>query len=428
MVRGGRRTVVGCMAWFAPALAFAAATGGCTAPVEVSGAPDVRPEVSIVVAPNNLEIDFNFCEGLGDSGDPCGIDGAINIRFVNCSAKLSCEDRLLHDPDTLERSPTLVTGFSCGFPSTTPQDALLAYHPEIRCYTEGDLALRSSWRPVGGELFTPEDGEHLFFSSEAASKGDVYTNSAQLLRPLKAASADGLVGYGFCELTAWGTIAFANMSDDPRRAEHVPHSPAVEWRAIIEWTDNGWDCHLGEPSLTSVERVVLASATYGQAWPVSRGVLPASQSVVLLREEVLTGVSGINAQHPQMAAKLRYNDSSWFPVEPDDVPEPMSERQLWVLDPSQTMSPVPADIHIEKTCAEISPCPDPNLDEAECGVDAIGLLVSNSDHVTLGAIIVRPLIDGRPWDCDRITPTGACVLWNETDWDLIVPCLLPGAP
>lgn len=419
-MRGGRRTVVGCMACVAPGLTFAVmATVGCAEPTEVPSRSDAGREIHIVVAPEELVVDFDYCQALGDSGPeggPCGLDGAVDLRFVYCSASLSCADSFLHDPLTLERAPTLETGFSCRFPPDVPQDALLAYHPEIRCYQAGDPHDRTKWEPAAGIPVTPQDGEHLFFSSEAASQGDVYTNAALLMRPLKTASADGNGGYGFCEVSAWGTIAFADMTDGARRAEHVPHSPAVRWRAIVQWTGENWDCHLGEPSLSKVERVVLASATHDQPMPLARIELPASHGVILLNEEPLTEVAGLDAERPQRGAKLRFNETSWFPVEPDDVPEPMNVRQLWVMSPSLPGTPV--DLNIESTCAQIG----------GDGVRAIGILVSDGDHVGLGAIVVWPRTDaGDAWDCDR-EPAGDCRLWAERDWAAQVPCLAPGGP
>ena len=419
-MRDGRRSVVGCTARFTPALTCVAmAVAGCAMPDDASGRSDATQEITVVVAPEELEVSFDYCQALGDPGPPGSVCSAVDLRFVYCSASLACNNSFLHDPLTLERGFTLETGFSCRFPPATPQDALLAYHPEVRCYQSGDPGDRTTWQPAAGILVTPQDGEHMYFSSEGAAQGDVYTNAALLMRPLKSASADGVGGHGFCELSAWGTIAFANMTDGGgiRRAEHVPRSPAVVWHAIVEWTGSDWDCHLGEPTLSSVQRVVLTSATHDQPLPLNRIELPASHGVILVREEPLVGVAGIDPAHPQVAAKLRFNETSWFPVEPDDVPEPMSERQLWVMSPS---SPgVPANIRVEKSCAEID----------ASGVRAIGLLVSDSDHIGLGAIIVWPLtIDGDAWDCDRDGLNGDCRLWAESEWDDLVPCLLPGAP
>lgn len=425
-MRGGRRSVVGCLVCIAaPSLTLAAMITACAAPYDAPEGPDVSQEIGIVAAPVDLAIEFDFCHALGDPplGNPCWLEGGVNLRFVSCSAKLSCEDSFLHDPDTLERGPTLVTGFSCGFPSSTPQDALLSYHPDLRCYKSGLLNDRTTWDPPAGILVAPEDSVHLFFSSEAADQGDVYTNSATLMRPLKEASETPASGndpatFGFCELNAWGSIAFANMDDNngTRRAEHVPHSPAVKWHAIMQWTDNGWNCHMGAPELTSVERVVLASATHDLPSETDRTVLPASHGVILLREEPLTGIANINNEHPQVA-KLRFNTTSRFPLEPDDEPEPMTERQLWITNSAPGDPPVPVDMHIEKTCAQIT----------TSGVTAIGLLVSNVDHIQLGAIIVWPMNDDLDaWDCDRLAPDGDCRLWNQSEWSLEVPCLLPG--
>ena len=387
------------------AMAVAAIAPACATPTE-RAEPEVVADTTVVV-PKALEVDFDFCGG-GDGppdGAPCGLDGSVKLRVVACSANLSCDDSFLADPLTLERSPTLMTGFTCGFGEGIEQDALLAFHPDLRCYTSGQLDDRTTWAPAGGIPMTPDVGEHVFFSREGSRQGDVYTNSATLLRPLRDVSGPN----GFCELHAWGSVAFSDMVGE-REAEHVTRAPAVEWRAIVQWTDMGWDCHLGDPGLTSLERVVLASATHDQPAQTTRGDLPASHGIVLVREEPLVDVPGVTSPIPQRAARLRFNNNSWFPLDPDDPPEPLTERQLWVNNPGTS---TPADLRITASCAQLAPAGE---------VSAIGMRISDGYHVPLGVIIVRASNGSTPWDCER-EGDGSCRLWEDGQWEAHVPCL-----
>lgn len=383
---------------------------------------DVGDEIAVAVAPSELEIDFDYCQREGDGereGAPCNLDGQVNLRLVACSATFSCGEPFLHDPETLERAATMITGFSCGFPDDAgPHDALIAYHPEVRCYLRGDLTDRTTWQPAEGIAVTPGAGEHLFFSSVARAPGDVYTNAALLMRPLMEASYDPATRrHGFCELEAWGTVSFNELALGERTTGHVSHAPAVRWRAIMQWRGDAWDCHLGDPSLTSLERVVLASETIDQPSPQDPTVLPASHGVILLSEEPLSGVEGIDPRRPQRAAALRFNRSSWFPLAPNAPPEPLVQRQLWVALPGLPV--VPADLRIGKTCAE---------HDGE-RVEAIGVQVATADYVELGAIIVWPEVDdafggAREWDCER-DESGACRLHDPRTYAEVAPCLSP---
>ena len=392
------------------AMAIAAVASACAAPMSEPAVHEVVGETGIVVVPNALELDFDFCGGIGDDGPggtTCGLDGHIGLRVVACSASFSCKDSFLADPITLERGPTVMTGFTCGFGGGIEQDALLAFHPEWRCYTGGQLGDRSTWVPAGGIAITPDVGEHLFFSREGQQQGDVYTNSATLMRPLREVAGPN----GFCELHAWGSVAFSDMVVGQREAEHVTRAPAVEWRAVLKWTGGSWDCNLGVPALTSLERVLLASATHDQPAPTNRGDLPASHGVVLVREEPLVGVAGVSTTFPQKGARLRFSNNSWFPLDPDDVPEPLTERQLWVNNPN---TPTPADLRITASCAQLGPTGV---------VSAIGMRISDGYHVPLGVIVVHASTAGTPWDCER-NLDDSCVLLEDGLWEAHVPCLM----
>lgn len=401
--------------------------------------PASRDVVSVetqVGAQQGLEVEFTMCDA--GSGKPCGrLNGSVNLSMVACSAVIRCQDGVMHDPETLERAPTLVSGISCGFPDgTPPQDAMLSYHPEIRCYRGGDPDDRTTWEPADGIAVEPEWGEHLFFSQEASDVGDVFTNAAQLLRPLREASYLAEFGsYGFCELHAWGDIAFSDRLDNrPRRAEHVPFAPAVEWRAIVRWTGAGWDCNTtgtpSAPARTWVRRVVLVSATHDLPDNTLKGSFPVAHDVVLIREEALPHeiVAGLPPESQnRLGARLAFAESSAFPEEAHAAPAGMTERVLWVGYPSASLA---ADMKVDWSCAEIT----------EDGVERIGLLVSDRVlHVPLGAIVVWrdtgdappregvPVQPPRSWDCER-EDGGACRLLELSEWSALTPCLLPAAP
>lgn len=401
--------------------------------------PSARDVVSVetqVGAQQGLEVEFTMCDP--GAGKPCGrLNGSVNLSMVACSAVIRCQDGVMHDPLTLERAPTLVSGISCGFPDgTPPQDAMLSYHPEIRCYRGGDPDDRATWEPPAGIPVEPAWGEHLFFSQEASEDGDVFTNAAQLLRPLREASYFQSVDtYGFCELHAWGDIAFSDRLDArPRRAEHVPFAPAVEWRAIVRWTGSGWDCNTsGSPSAparTWVRRVVLVSATHDLPDNTVKGSFPVSHDVVLIREEPLPDeiVAGLPpVAQSRLGARLAFAESSAFPEEPHAAPEGMTERVLWVGYPSASLA---ADMKVDWSCAEVT----------GAGVEKIGLLVSDRMlHIPLGAIVIWrntgdapprvgvPAEAPRSWDCEREVG-GACRLLDQPEWSALTPCLLPAAP
>ena len=427
-VQSGRLAVGGPVARIASATVTRAAVAvaahglaGCAADTEAP--PRETREITVYAGAQELGVDFDFCDA-GDAppeGAPCGIDGSISLRVVMCSASIACSPDFLHDPLTLERAPTLITAFSCGFSDgESPKDALLSFHPEVRCYTSGDPADRETWWPRGGVPVTFHDDEHLVFSQDLGGTGDVYTNSALLMRPMKAASADALGGYGFCELDAWGTVVFADKDDGDRRAQHVLRSPAVHWRMVTQWQGGAWNCHTDDPTLTSVERTVLTSATHDLPTQADRSRLPVSHGVVLLDEATLGPAEVPALTTPVAGAILRFADISDFPVEPQDLPEPMTARALWVELP---MSTTPASVRVVGTCAELAGgAPDGE-------VEAIGVRLRDRDTgIDLGAIALLPDTGTARWDCER-TLSGACVRYEQVEWQGIVPCLADaGAP
>jgi len=370
-------------------------------------------EVATVVGAQ--ETTFTMCRSTDDNitGYPCNLLGAVNLRMLACSAKVDCVDAFLHDPTTFERGPTLIAAISCGFDDGTPaQDALVAYHPEVRCYERGDPADPSTWYPAEGKVYVPSEGEHLFFSEAAAPQNEVRTSEALLMRPLIEASGNGL---GFCRMTAWGAVAFADRVDNGlRRVDHTWQAPAVEWRAIMQWSEaTGWNCNLGDPKQTYVRTVVLPGVTHDLPTPVDQAVLPASHPVVFVRNAPLVGIKGIDPKNPQQGAILGFSQSSYFPEDSGATPEPLTERVVWVERPGA--EPTPASVRVTRTCAEI--------DVRDQTVGAIGLEVSDYDtYFPLGAVVIWPLVGDAEWDCERLA-SGACKLYGERDWPMVVPCL-----
>lgn len=417
------------MAWIANAICARVAVASVAASLAGCSDERVEPpretrEVTVFSGAQELGVDFDFCGGVGDGppeGAPCGIDGSIELRVVMCSAKVDCNPDFLHDPLTLERAPTLITAFSCGFArDEAAQDALLSFHPEVRCYTAGDPLDRTSWDPAEGIPVTFGDAEHLVFSQDVNGTGDVYTNSALLMRPMKSAGPSG-PDFAFCELDAWGTIVFADKGDGPRRAEHVEHAPAVHWRMITEWHDGAWDCHVDDPRLTSVERTVLVSATHDLPTEQDRTQLPASHAVVFVDEATLDSRDAPELHDPVEGAIVRFADASDFPVEPQSLPEPMTRRPLWVDVPDHA---IPANVRIDKTCAELV-ASGPTAGE----VAAIGVRLHEAETgIDLGALVLLPSTGTARWDCKR-TDSGACIRYEREGgagidgWRDLAPCL-----
>lgn len=360
------------------------------------------------------EASFRMCRDTKDTvnGYPCNLDGAVNLRMLACSAKVDCTDAFLHDPDTLERGPTLIAAISCGFEEgTPPQDALLSYHPEVRCYRSGKPSDASTWDPPSGEVIAPRDGEHLFFSEATAPQGEVRTSEALLLRPLIAPAGDGA---GFCVLRAWASVTFADKDDGDRRVDHTWQAPAMEWRAVMSWSERGgWDCHLDDPELTYVRTVVLPGITHDLPTPTDRTALPASHPVVFVRNAPLTDIKGLEPKNPQQGAILGFSQSSYFPEDSGAIPEPLTERVVWVERPGS--EPTPASVRVTRTCAEV--------DRERGTVGAIALEVSDYDtYFPLGAVVVWPRVGDSEWECERLE-SGACKLLSEREWPAVVPCL-----
>lgn len=357
------------------------------------------------------ETTFTMCRSTDDkvNGYPCNLLGAVNLRMLACSATIACRDAFLHDPSTFERGPTLIAGISCGFDDgTPPQDALVAYHPEVRCFEKGDPADPSTWYPAGGKVYVPREGEHLFFSEASEEQAEVRTSEALLLRPLVDAAGRG---GGFCELRAWGAVTFADKDDGERRVEHTWQAPAVEWRAVMSWSERGWDCHIDEPEMTHVRTVVLPGITHDLPTPLDRAVLPASHPVVFVRNAPLEGIKGLDPKNPQQGAILGFSQSSYFPEDSGATPEPLTERVVWVERPGG--EPTPANVRVTRTCAEV----------ADGRVSAIGLEVSDYDtYFPLGAVVIWPLVGAAEWECERLD-SGACKLSSEREWPAVVPCL-----
>lgn len=385
----------------------------------------VDPDASgleTVVAPQGQYIHFPLCE----PGQTCGrINGSVDLRLVACSARISCEPKLLHDPRNLERGPTLVAGFSCGFPQGTPdQDVLLAYHPRIRCYTDGLISNPATWLPPDGIAPNLLPGDHIFYSQQAATVGDVFTNAALVMTPLKDAAPTG-----FCEITAWGAVAFSARGEgalvDPqctgpgcerlRRGAHIQWAPAIRWRAIVKWSEAaGWDCYADGPTpQTWVDRVVLVAATHDLPTPEVKGELPAIQDFALMTVE-----SRYHPETPNGHATLilRFAEDSAFPESAQALPTAMVERDLWVRNP--TLGP-PANVAVTWSCGEL---------DAAGHVTRVGVLIKDTDlQAPLGAIVINRTGPTGSWDCERL-PDGGCRLLEQAEWALQTPCLLPAAP
>jgi len=412
------------------ALLLSVALGACAAEDGVTQRDvDATTRLETVVAAQGQYVEFPLCQ----EGQTCGrINGSVDLRLVACSAKISCEPSLLHDPQTLERGATLVTGFSCGFPDGTPaQDALLAYHPTVRCYRSGNLGDRTTWVPAGG--IEPEfgSGEHIFYSQDSTLLGDVYTNAAMLMRPLKEASAFGAGEYGFCEISAWGAVAFSERDEGPlvdpecigdackhkRRGTHVQWAPAIQWRAVVAYdAATGWDCHAsGMTPETWVKRVVLTAATHDLPTPEVKGQLPAIQDFAFLSVEPRVDQESQTLRVHQ-SLMLRYAEDSAFPEAPQANPSSMIERDLWTRYPESGPA---ADVAVSWSCAEV---------DAAGQVSRIGVLLRDDElQIPLGALVIDRWDGSQSWSC-RQNALGGCRLFEREEWATLTPCLLPAAP
>lgn len=389
-----------------------------------------------IVAPQGQEIEFALCDPAEAGQRLCG---TLSMRVVACSARVSCEPSLLHDPRTLERGPTLVTGFSCGFPADhPPQDVLLGYHPTVRCYTGGDPAgPREAWTPAGGIAPDLLPADHIVYAQQTNPVGDVYSNAAMVMAPLKGGGAQP--AFTFCEVDAWGAVAFSGKAEgafaDPgcttegcarkRRGAHVQWAPAIHWRSVVSWSEaTGWDCHAsGQTPQTWVDRVILTAATHDVPSPLAKGTLPATHDYALFSVE-----PRVHKPDPQVPATwithdsliARYVEDSMFPMGPQGAPSAMVERNLWVRLPQQGP---PADVEVTWSCAEVHP---------ETGaVTRVGFLLRDvgSLQAPIGAVVVEKSGPNGAWDCVRDpAPADGCKLMDQAEWGALTPCLLPASP
>jgi hypothetical protein len=388
-----------------------------------------------IVAPQGQYVHFPLCE----AGQTCGrINGSVDLRVVACSANITCEPSLLHDPRTLERGPTLVAGFSCGFPDNTPpQDVLLGYHPTIRCYYDGVISNRATWLPPDGVAPDLLPSDHITYAQQSSPVGDVYSNAALVMTPLKAKqTGNGSTPFAFCEVSAWGAVAFSGKSEGQlvdsectaqecarkRRGAHIQWAPAIHWRALVSWSDvSGWNCHAaGTTPQTWVERVVLTAAAHDLPFPLAKGQLPATQDYALLSVELRDHPEVDDPQTPAPEQHhtliLRYTEDSEFPMEPQGAPPAMVERNLWVRLPQQGP---PADVEVTWSCSEV---------DGNGAITRIGALLRDRDlQAPIGALVIEKDGVNGPWNCLR-NAAGECRLIEQAEWSLLTPCLLPAQP
>jgi hypothetical protein len=389
-----------------------------------------------IVAPQGQEIEFALCDPEEAGQRLCG---TLSMRVVACSARVSCEPSLLHDPRTLERGPTLVTGFSCGFPEDhPPQDMLLGYHPTVRCFTGGDPnGPREDWLPPAGIAPVLMPADHIVYAQQTNAVGDVYSNAAMVMAPLKGGGEQPL--FSFCEIDAWGAVAFSSKSEgafvDPgcttegcarkRRGAHVQWAPAIHWRAVVSWSElTGWDCHAeGANPATWVDRVILTAATHDLPSPLSKGTLPATHDYALFSVEPRTYKPDPEDEetwftHDSLIA--RYVEDSMFPMGPQGAPSAMAERNLMVRLPQNGP---PADVEVTWSCAEVDP--------GTGSVSRVGFLLRDVSNIQapIGAIVVEKTGPTGAWDCVRDpAPADGCKLMGQAEWSLLTPCLLPASP
>lgn len=371
------------------AIAVAAALVGCTdggagpAGLEDDGSGS-GPGVGQVDGPY---VEWNFCEG--ECTDR--IRGSISLREVACAAAVSCHEALLFD-EHLNRRPSLATGFSCRFPIAQPADAMLGFHPVLRCYDSGDPEDPDTWGPAGGLEVPLPAGQHMFFSeadnaaTSGAGTGLSWTDSARRLSTM--------AGHAFCELRAFGFVAFSDADAAPRHAWHENWAPIVEWRAVVEAGGGdlaGHACHTEPGGLAWVRRRVVRAVTHDRPTPVVKGVFPATHDIVMIDDD--DGLRAIVVQ------------GSRFPEEPDAMPVPFVER---ALDETGTLE-------VGWTCSEL----------VGGLVDRIAIRLAGA---TGGAILVRRTVTDalgtRAWDCER-DGGGECVVVPEVDVPAEAPCLLP---
>lgn len=388
-----------------------------------------------IVAPQGQEIEFALCDPLEAGQRLCG---TLSMRVVACSARVSCEPSLLHDPRTLERGPTLVTGFSCGFPEDhPPQDVLLGYHPTVRCYTGGDpTGAREFWEPPGGIAPNLLPADHIVYAQQTNAVGDVYSNAAMVMAPLKGGSGQPV--FAFCEVDAWGAVAFSGKDEgafvDPgcttagcarkRRGAHVQWAPAIHWRSIVSWSEaTGWNCHAsGGTPQTWVDRVILTAATHDMPSPLTKGTLPATHDYALFSVEPRVHKPDPEDDetwitHNSLIA--RYVEDSMFPMGPQGAPSAMVERNLMVRLPN---AGPPADVEVSWSCAEVDP---------DGAVSRVGFLIRDVANLQapIGAVVVEKSGPNGAWDCVREpVQADSCKLLGQAEWGALTPCLLPASP
>jgi len=348
-----------------------------------AASPDAKasgPEVGRVDGPY---VEWSFCEG--ECTDR--IRGSISLREVACAAAVGCQDALLFD-EHLNRRPTLTTGFSCRFPVEHPADAMLGFHPILRCFTGGDPEDPGSW--AGGVEVPLPEGQHMFFAEADNTATAGQGTGLSWLDSARRIST--MAGYPFCELSAYGFVAFSDADAEARRAWHEQWAPVVEWRAVVEAEDGdlgAWSCNAEPGELAWVRRRVVRSVTHDRPTPVTKGVFPATHDIVMIDDD--DGLRAVVAQ------------GSRFPEAPDAAPVPYVVRDL---DASGTRVAA-------WTCAEL----------VGGLVDRIAVRLEGG-----GAIMVlREATDAggtRAWDCGR-DGGGDCVVVPEVDVGTAAPCLLP---
>jgi hypothetical protein len=288
--------------------------------------------------------------------------------------------------------------------------------------------------PAGG--IDPElaSGEHIFYSQDSSLVGDVYTNAAMLMRPLREASQIAAGGHGFCEVSAWGAVAFSGRDEGPlmvpgcvgdacehkRRGTHVQWAPAIQWRAVVAYdAATGWNCHASGPRPeTWVKRVVLSAATHDLPTPEVKGALPAIQDFAFLSVEPRVDPESPDPQRPRVhqSLMLRYAEDSAFPEAPQANPSAMFERDLWTRYPERGPA---ADVAVSWSCAEV---------DSGGRVSRIGVLLRDAElQIPLGALVIERWDGTASWSCLQ-NARGGCRLHEREEWAALTPCLLPAAP
>lgn len=336
--------------------------------------------------------------------DGPGVSVTVRVDPNACSATAQCRDAFL--PGPTGRLPSLTTSLACRAGQSDvayPRDSLIAFARRVRCYQQGDPMAPGTWQPEGGlEAGSASLGE-MTWGQVVPPYGDIHLDSAVRL--------DVAEGFAFCRYEAWGSLLTSAVPDEPRTVRHQQGALVVGWDVFIEPAATGaYQCVTSE----AVTMTRIAATVHGLPSPQTPGALPASHDTVLLIEEDLATAVGAGVVN-HAGARLVMMLGTPFPPS-DSMPlGTFDERALWV-----TRDSIPLDTVVERSCAETQ--------AASGALSTIAVVLADLDGVSIGGILIHSEVDGRRFDCDRESATGACLLLDLDTLGTLAPCLWASGP